>query len=191
MTSQDDNFASRAGLKLSHALSVFDLTVRDLICADLGCSTGGFVDCLLHRGAAKVYAVDRGYGVLAYKLRSDPRVEVLERTDALHLRLPEPVGLVTVDTGWTRQARILPAALGLLADDGRIISLVKPHYEAEQEDLRSGVLPDELTQRVLGPIRAGLVKLDLRIVDEAESPIRGRGGNREFLWHLCREASAR
>ncbi len=121
---------------------------------------------------------------MAYKLRRDPRVEVLERTDALHLRLPEPIGLVTVDTGWTRQARILPAALGLLADDGRIITLVKPHYEAEQEDLRGGVLPDELTQRVLEPIRARLAELGLRIVDETESPIRGRGGNREFLWHL-------
>lgn len=191
MTSQDDNFASRAGLKLSHALSAFGIAVRDAICADLGSSTGGFVDCLLRRGAARVYAVDRGYGVLAYRLRRDPRVVVLERTDALHVRLPEPVGLVTVDTGWTRQARILPAALGLLADDGRIITLVKPHYEAAQEDLHGGVLPDELTQRVLEPIRARLVELGLRIVDETESPIRGGGGNREFLWHLRREASAR
>lgn len=191
MTSQDDNFASRAGLKLSHALSAFGIAVRDVICADLGSSTGGFVDCLLRRGAARVYAVDRGYGVLAYRLRRDPRVVVMERTDALHVRLPEPVGLVTVDTGWTRQARILPAALGLLADDGRIITLVKPHYEAEQEDLHGGVLPDELTQRVLKPIRARLVELGLRIVDETESPIRGGGGNREFLWHLRREASAR
>ncbi len=184
MTSQDDNFASRAGLKLSHALSAFGIAVRDLICADLGSSTGGFVDCLLRRGAARVYAVDRGYGVLAYRLRRDPRVVVMERTDALHVRLPEPVQLVTIDTGWTRQVRILPAACRLLGEEGQLISLIKPHYEAGPEMLRGGVLPDDRAEAVLAPIRGILPELGLRLAGETESPILGRGGNQEFLWHL-------
>jgi 23S rRNA (cytidine1920-2'-O)/16S rRNA (cytidine1409-2'-O)-methyltransferase len=181
---QQDNFASRAGPKLSHALEVFQVPVQGATCADLGSSTGGFVDCLLRRGAAKVYAIDRGYGVLAYHLRNDDRVVVMERTDALHLRLAESVQLVTIDTGWTTQARILPVARGLLGDDGRIISLVKPHYEAPPKMLRGGVLPDESIETVLNPVRDLPPKLGLRLAGEVESPIRGRAGNREFLWLL-------
>ena len=169
---------------MAHALSVFGISVRGWVCADLGSSAGGFVDCLLRRGAAKVFAVERGYGVLAYHLRKDRRVVVFERTDALHVRLPEPVALVTVDTGWTRQARILPVARGLLEEGGRIVSLVKPHYESGPERLRGGVLPDEQTEAVLAPLRAALPGLGLRLIGEVESPIRGRGGNREVLWHL-------
>ncbi len=181
---QQDSFASRAGAKLSHALEVFQVPVRGVTCADLGCSTGGFVDCLLRRGAAKVYAVDRGYGVLAYHLRTDDRVVVMERTDALHLRLAESVQLVTIDTGWTTQARILPVARSLLGDGGKIISLVKPHYEAPPKMLRGGVLPDESIESVLIPIRDLPPKLGLHLAGEVESPIRGRAGNREFLWLL-------
>jgi 23S rRNA (cytidine1920-2'-O)/16S rRNA (cytidine1409-2'-O)-methyltransferase len=181
---QQDSFASRAGAKLSQALEVFGVSVQGATCADLGSSTGGFVDCLLRRGAAKVYAIDRGYGVLAYHLRNDDRVVVMERTDALHVRLSEPVQLVTVDTGWTTQARILPIARGLLGDDGRIITLIKPHYEATPKMLRGGVLPDESIETVLVPVRDALPKMGLRLAGEVESPIRGRAGNREFLWLL-------
>ncbi|MBN2561864.1 MAG: TlyA family rRNA (cytidine-2'-O)-methyltransferase [Phycisphaerae bacterium] len=186
---QEGDFASRAGVKLAHALSVFDISVQDRVCADLGSSTGGFVDCLLRHGAARVYAVDRGYGLLAYALRQDTRVVVMERTDALHLRLPERVQVVTVDTGWTRQARILPAARRLLGDGERIVSLVKPHYEARPDMLRGGILPDDRMETVLAPIRGALGGLGLELVGEVESPIRGRGGNREFLW-LLKEPSA-
>jgi len=130
--------------------------------------------------------VDRGYGVLAYRLRGDARVVVMERTDALQLRLPEPVRLVTIDTGWTRQRLILPAALRLLCPDGEIISLLKPHYEAESAMLRDGVLPDESTEAVLQTVKAALPDLGLTLLAETESPIRGSAGNREFLWHLKR-----
>ncbi len=181
---QHHEFVSRAGMKLDHALNVFGVEPRDWVCADLGSSTGGFVDCLLWRGAAKVYAVERGYGVLAYSLRKDDRVVVMERTDALHVRLPDRVQFVTLDTGWTRQRLILPVASRLLGEGGRIISLVKPHYEADQEMLRDGVLPDDLTESILEPIRRGLPDLGLRLMNETESPIRGHGGNREHLWHL-------
>jgi len=142
------------------------------------------VDCLLRHGAAKVYAVDRGYGVLAHPLRSDSRVVVMERTDALHVRLPERVRLVTIDVGWTRQSRILPVAKELLAGNGVIISLVKPHYEAPVRDLVDGVLPEERLPSILAEARNGLTGSGLRLAGEAESPIRGGAGNREVLWLL-------
>jgi len=178
-------YASRAGEKLAHALSAFGVSPRGLVCADLGCSTGGFTDCLLRHGAAKVYAIDRGYGVLDYRLRSDPRVVVMERTDALRVHLPEPVSLVTIDCGWTRQELILPAARRLLAFGGRIITLVKPQYEAQPGLLHGGLLADELVESVLAPIRARLPKLGLKLMGETASPIRGQAGNREALWHLA------
>src|SRR5437762_12897685 len=106
-------FVSRAGQKLEHALTSFAIDVKGLTCADLGCSTGGFTDCLLQRGAAKVYAVDTGYGVLDWKLRKDARVVVMERTNAMHVMLPEPVDLVTIDVAGTRPRLILPDAARL------------------------------------------------------------------------------
>jgi 23S rRNA (cytidine1920-2'-O)/16S rRNA (cytidine1409-2'-O)-methyltransferase len=176
-------FVSRGGLKLDHAIAAFGLDVAGLVCADLGCSTGGFVDCLLQRGAAKVYAVDTGYGVLDYKLRKDPRVVVKERTNALHVTLPEQVDLVTIDAGWTRQHHILRAARGLLkpAAHARVITLIKPHYEVEQSVLKKGILPDELVaptvQRVLGEIASA----GWQVLGTVDSPIKGQKGNAEAL----------
>ena len=187
MSDSPSNYVSRGGKKLARALEAFAISPKDSVCADLGSSTGGFVDCLLQHGAAKVFAVERGYGVLAYSLREDPRVVVMERRDALHVRLPEPVKLVTIDTGWTRQIRILPVARRLLAEGGHIISLVKPHYEAEQSALRGGVLPDEKVADVLTGVRDILTETGLRLISETESPIRGRGGNQEYLWLLSPE----
>src|SRR5262245_61086156 len=123
-------FVSRAGQKLEHALVAFALDVSGKVCADLGCSTGGFTDCLLQRGAARVYAIDTGYGVIDWKLRKDSRVAVMERTNAMHVKLPEPVDLITIDVGWTKQKHILPAAVRLLKSPGQIVTLIKPHYEA-------------------------------------------------------------
>src|SRR5271167_690382 len=100
--SRMSQFASRAGLKLDSALNVFSISVTGKICADLGCSTGGFTDCLLQHGASRVFAIDTGYGVLDWKLRKDPRVVVMERTNAMHVTLPGPVELITIDVGWTR-----------------------------------------------------------------------------------------
>lgn len=177
-------YVSRAGHKLAHALTTFGVSPSGWVCADLGASTGGFTDCLLRAGAARVYAVERGYGVLAYALRGDPRVVVMERTDALHVTLPEPVRLVTIDAGWTRQQLILPAARRLLSPDGRILSLVKPHYEAPPDKIVEGVLPHDLVSEVLWPVRAMLPALGLRLMAECESPIHGQAGNREMLWHL-------
>src|SRR6476620_12477068 len=136
------DFVSRAGQKLDHALGAFAIDVAGRTCADLGSNAGGFVDCLLQRGAAKVYAVDTGYGVLEWKLRKDPRVVVMERTNAMHVTLPEPVSLVTIDVAWTRQRNILPAARRILTAGGTVITLIEPHYEAAAAKLVKGVLPE-------------------------------------------------
>lgn len=138
--------------------------------ADFGCNIGGFTDCLLQEGAARVYAVDTGYGMLAWKLRQDPRVVVLERTNAMHVELPEPVDLVAVDVGWTRQRHILPNALGQVKPDGLILSLFKPQYEAERPMVRRGhVAPDDFDE-VLGGTLNDLVGRGIRVRRVVELP---------------------
>ena len=181
-TAPSDDFVSRAGHKLAHALDAFGIDPKGLVCADLGSNAGGFVDCLLKRGATRVYAVERGYGVLDFSLRRDPRVVSLERTDARRVTLPEPVDLVTIDAGWTRQAEILPAARRLLKPGGIIISLIKPQYEAQPHELVDGVVPDEAVASILAAVRSQLATIQLLLKSEVESPILGHGGNREWLW---------
>src|SRR3954463_1830567 len=142
-------YFSRAGQKLHHALTNFNISPRDLVCADFGSNTGGFTDCLLQLGAKKVYAIDTGYGVLDYKLRKDPRVVVMERTNAMHATLPEAVDLVTIDVAWTKQRNILPAARRVLKAGGRVVTLIKPHYEADAKLLVKGILPVEAVDAVV------------------------------------------
>ena len=176
-------FASRAGTKLDHALTTFGIDVARRICADLGSNVGGFVDCLLQRGALKVYSIDTGYGVLDWKLRNDERVIVMERTNAIHVQLSETVTLVTIDVAWTRQRVILPAARLLLDDRGDVLTLVKPHYEAEPSLLRKGVLRAEHFQNVVNHVRDDIGKAGFHIVQMIDSPIKGAGGNAEmFAW---------
>ena len=144
-TPDEPALASRAGLKLRHALQAFSLPVTGLTCADFGCNAGGFTDVLLRAGAAKVFAVDTGYGTLAWRPRSDPRVVTMERTNALHADRPEGgVDLVVFDLAWTPQRLAVPAALRWLRPGGRIVSLVKPHYELRDDQkswLERGFLP--------------------------------------------------
>lgn len=180
-------WASRAGAKLAAALDAFGLDPAGRVCADLGCSTGGFTDVLLVRGAARVHAVDTGYGVLEWRLRADPRVVVHERTNALRVALPEPCGLVTIDVGWTRQERIVPAALRLLAPGGDIVSLLKPHYEAPPSLLRRGVLPADRVDAVVAAVidRLAALRPPCAVVATVRSPLAGgKGGNVEVLLHL-------
>lgn len=186
-------YASRAGVKLEHALDEFGLDVAGLICADLGCHKGGFTDCLLRRGAARVHAVDTGYGVLDYRLRTDPRVVVHERTNALHLDPPEPADLVTIDLGWTRQRHAIPAALKWLAAGGRVVSLIKPHYELSEPQKREllidGVLAPDRADEVLQSVLDELANLGAEVLAVTVSPIGGAksarrsggAGNREHL----------
>jgi 23S rRNA (cytidine1920-2'-O)/16S rRNA (cytidine1409-2'-O)-methyltransferase len=179
-------FVSRAGLKLDHALTTFQIDVTDKICADLGSNTGGFVDCLLRRGAKKVYAIDTGYGVLDWKLRNDPRVVVMERTNAIHATLREPVQIVTIDVAWTRQQVILPAAARMLDFDGHVITLIKPQYEAMEKWVRKGVLLPDHVQDVIASVQRTIVACGFELAGITQSPIKGAKGNVEFLAHLTR-----
>ena len=184
MATAPSPFVSRAGLKLDHALTAFAVDVAGLICADLGCNAGGFTDCLLGRGAAKVYAVDTGYGALAWKLRKDPRVVVMERTNAMHATLPEPVAFACIDVAWTRQRRILPAAARLLAPGGTVVTLIKPHYEADKTWLVKGVLPPARVDEVVTAVRQDVVAAGFEVVALTQSPILGGEGNVEVLAQL-------
>jgi 23S rRNA (cytidine1920-2'-O)/16S rRNA (cytidine1409-2'-O)-methyltransferase len=177
-------FASRAGQKLDHALSTFGLDVAGKTCADLGSNTGGFVDCLLRRGAAKVYSIDTGYGVLDWKLRKDPRVVVMERTNAMHVTLPEKVDVVTIDVAWTRQRHILPPARRMLRADGVVVTLIKPHYEADPSQLVKGVLPETDVDGVVHAVTADILAADFTLVRTVRSPIQGAKGNVEVLAEL-------
>jgi 23S rRNA (cytidine1920-2'-O)/16S rRNA (cytidine1409-2'-O)-methyltransferase len=177
-------FVSRAGQKLEHAMATFGVDVAGLVCADLGSNTGGFVDCLLRRGAARVYAIDTGYGVLDWRLRNDPRVVVMERTNAMHAELPEPVMLVTIDVAWTRQRHILPAARRMVAEGGTVVSLIKPHYEAERAQLIKGVLPAEQVDAMVSGVSDDVRAAGFELVGTVRSPILGAKGNAEVLAHL-------
>ncbi len=178
------SFVSRAGQKLDHALTSFDVDVTHLICADFGSNTGGFVDCLLQRGAAKVFAIDTGYGTLEWKLRNDPRVVVMERTNAMHVELPEKMSLITIDVAWTKQRLILPAARRVLGDGGEVITLIKPHYEADKNLLRRGILGEKHLAEVVAQVEADIAAAGFDVIAKVDSPITGRGGNRELLARL-------
>lgn len=189
MPQSEHGYASRAGDKLHAALAAFQLDIAGFVAADFGSHAGGFVDCLLKHGAAKVYAIEPGYGVLDYRLRKDSRVVVCERENALHFRVPEPCDLVTIDVGWTPQRLILPAARWALKPTGLVITLVKPHYEADKSLLRGGVLAAESLAGVLAAVRETVANQRWQLVQELESPLTGHGGNVESLW-LLRPVSA-
>lgn len=174
-------FVSRAGEKLEHALDAFELNVTELVCADFGCNAGGFTDCLLQRGAARVYAIDTGYGALEWKLRKDPRVVPMERTNAMHVALPEQVDLVVIDVAWTRQRNILPAARRAIKSDGKVITLIKPHYEAEPEQLAKGVLAEQSVEAVVQNVKRDIEECGFNVVQTVRSPILGAKGNVEVL----------
>lgn len=165
-------------------MSAFGINAAGLVCADLGSNAGGFVDCLLQRDAAKVYAIEKGYGVLEWKLRKDQRVVVMERTNAMHVSLPELVSLVTIDVAWTKQRHILPAARKLLTDDGAVVTLVKPHYEADPKLLQRGILPAEALPGVLELVRQDISAAGFNLVGITDSPILGSQGNAEALAYL-------
>ncbi len=187
-------FVSRAGLKLAHALATFGVDPAGLRCADFGCNAGGFTDCLLKQGASGVVAIDTGYGMLDWGLRNDPRVEVRERTNVLHMPAPESkVDLVVVDLAWTMQRRSIPIALAWLAPEGRIIALIKPHYEAVGEEKRllvKGVLPPDAAAAVVERVLGEFAQLGAEVLAHTPSPIEGGGGNSEHL-ALLRAAQSR
>ena len=180
-------FVSRGGEKLEHALARFEVNVLGKVAADFGASTGGFSDCLLQRGASRIYAIDVGYGQLADRLRRDPRVVVMDRLNARTIEgLPEPVDVVTIDVSFIGLRLVLPAAQRVVKSEGDIVVLVKPQFEAGRGDVgRGGVVRDpETHRRVLEGLFAAAGELDLGVVGLTASPLRGPAGNVEFLAHL-------
>jgi 23S rRNA (cytidine1920-2'-O)/16S rRNA (cytidine1409-2'-O)-methyltransferase len=181
-------FLSRGGDKLDHALDLFGIDVTGYVCADLGASTGGFTDCLLQRGAGRVYAVDVGYGQLDARLRVDPRVVVLERQNARYLEsLPEPVDLVVIDVSFISLSLILPVAARLLRPGGTCVPLIKPQFEAGRTDVgKGGVVRDpDIHLRVLHEVAGYAQANELAVLGLIRSPLLGPSGNVEFLAHLA------
>ncbi len=184
---QDHPWVSRGGLKLAHGLEAFGIDAADKTAIDVGASTGGFTDVLLANGAAKVYAVDVGHGQLAWKLRTDPRVVVLEKTNARHLgeaEIPEPVDLVVCDASFIGLRTVLPAALARTKPAAHLVALIKPQFEAGPENVgKGGVVRDPAVhEKVCSEIRDWLAALPgWRVLGISESPITGPEGNKEFL----------
>ena len=183
-------YVSRGGVKLAAGLAGFGLDVKGLVCADLGANVGGFTDCLLQHGAAKVYAVETGYGQLAWKLREDERVVVMERTNALHMwenegvAKPQAAELVTVDLGWTRQKHAIAAALRW--QPKHIVTLVKPQYETSPDPRDRGVLPASEADAVMQDVLGRMPSYGVTVREHLRSPIpggagKGRRGNIEYL----------
>ena len=188
---EDIPYVSRGGLKLAKGLDAFDLDVRDRVALDVGASTGGFTDCLLQRGARKVYAVDVGYGQLAWSLRTDPRVVNLERCNIRSLRdgdLSETPDLAVIDASFISLSIVLPATLSLLTFDAMIVALIKPQFEVGKGAVgKGGVVRDaEQHAQVVLKIRSLAEESGCRVVGVTESPILGPKGNKEFLICLQR-----
>jgi 23S rRNA (cytidine1920-2'-O)/16S rRNA (cytidine1409-2'-O)-methyltransferase len=185
-------WVSRGGIKLAHALDLFQIDVRDRLAIDVGASTGGFTDVLLERGVRHVIALDVGHGQLHWKLRTDPRVTVVEGVNARTLtraRLPglgDGAGIVTIDVSFISLAHILPVVPGLLRPAADVVALVKPQFEAGRADVgRGGLVHDpDVHARVIGEVTAAAAKVGLSRAGLIESPITGAEGNREFLMHL-------
>jgi len=183
-------YVSRGGIKLDHALNRFEVDVTGKMVADVGASTGGFTDCLLQRGAHRVYAIDVGYGQLAWQLRQDPRVVVLERTNIRYLEsLPDPIDLATVDVAFISLELVLPKVVNLLQPQGEIIALIKPQFEARREQVgKGGVVRDPAVHRaVLEKVLASAMNNRLRVRGLTPSPLRGPAGNLEFFAYLSRD----
>ena len=186
-------YVSRGGLKLEKALRVFPITLSERICLDIGASTGGFTDCMLQNGAGRVYAVDVGYGQLAWQLRTDPRVVVMERTNFRYVK-PEDIGeavdFASVDVSFISLSLMLPAAAAILKRDGQMVCLVKPQFEAGREKVgKKGVVRDPAVHREVTLACCGHAQRNgFTVRGLSWSPIRGPEGNIEYLMWLSREA---
>lgn len=182
-------YVSRGGVKLAAGLDAFGIDPRGTIALDVGTSTGGFTDCLLKRGAARVHAVDTGYGQIDASLRADPRVVLHERTNARALDrsiVPDPIGVAAIDVSFISVRKILPPVGALLAPDARLVVLVKPQFEARRDEVeRGGLVTDAaVAERVVAEVAAAAETAGMEPLGVVPSPIRGARGNREFLLGL-------
>lgn len=185
---EDLRYVSRGGLKLEKALERWQIDLRGKVCLDVGASTGGFSDCMLQHGAARVIAVDTGYGQMDFGLRNDPRIRLLEKTNARYLQpgdVGEPVDFIAMDVSFISATLVLPAVLRAASSCAPIVVLVKPQFEAGRELVgKGGIVRDESAQRAaVARVEAALLQLGCTRTEWIESPILGGEGNREFLLH--------
>ncbi len=187
-------YVSRGGLKLEKAIEEFNISAKDAVCVDMGASTGGFTDCMLQNGAVKVYAIDVGYGQLDYKLRVDPRVVNMEKTNIRYLDtdlIKEPINLISIDVSFISVKHMLPVASKILADDGVVLCLIKPQFEAGREQVgKKGIVKDhkvhsEVIRKVIG---YGMDN-GLKAIGLTYSPVKGTKGNIEYLCCFVPEAA--
>ncbi|MBL4937902.1 TlyA family RNA methyltransferase [Clostridium sp. YIM B02515] len=185
-------YVSRGGLKLEKAIKKFNIDLKDKVCFDIGASTGGFTDCMLQNGASKVAAVDVGYGQFAWKLRTDPRVLCLERTNVRYLT-SEQVGFIgnfaSIDVSFISLKKVIPAVSNLLDQKGEIVALIKPQFEAGRENVgKKGVVKDpEVHKQVIQSIVNFIISMELNIISLDYSPIRGPEGNIEYLIYFTKD----
>lgn len=182
-------FVSRGGVKLAHALTTFGLDVRGVIAVDVGASTGGFTDCLLQSGAARVYCIDVGHGQLAHPIASDPRVVIIDRTNIRHMpadRMPERAGLAVIDVSFISLRLVLPALPPLLFPGSPVVALVKPQFEVGRTRVgKGGIVRDEAARRdAIVTVSDAARSEGFQVVGETTSPITGGKGNVEYLLHL-------
>ena len=189
-------YVSRGGLKLEKAIDTFDVLLTDKVCMDIGASTGGFTDCMLQNGASKVFAVDVGYGQLAWKLRCDERVINMERTNIRYVTLEdtkEPLDFASVDVAFISLKLVLPVAYNLLCDDGEVVALIKPQFEAGKEKVgKKGVVKDiAVHKEVVAGIYDFVIDNGFGVLGLDFSPIKGPEGNIEYLIHLKKNAETK
>lgn len=187
-------YVSRGGLKLEHAIKHFGIDVRDKIAMDVGASTGGFTDCLLQHGAAKVYAIDVGYGQFSWILRTSDRVVLLEKTNIRHLDKDlvfDEIDIATIDVSFISLLKVIPHVMEFLKPSGEIAALIKPQFEAGRKDVGKGGVVREETKRleVIERIKAGAKAAGLEVLGTTESPVRGPKGNVEYFIHLRKRAA--
>jgi 23S rRNA (cytidine1920-2'-O)/16S rRNA (cytidine1409-2'-O)-methyltransferase len=186
---EEPKYVSRAGFKLEKALDSFNIDVTNLVALDAGLSTGGFTDCLLQRGIQKVYGIDVGYGQVHEKIRTDPRVVVQERTNLREVRnIGEKVDLVTLDLSFISVLKVMDAILSVMKDDGQLIVLIKPQFEAQRGQVgRGGIIKDPaIHQSVIENVTKGVESAGFSCIGVIESPIEGATGNKEFLAYFRR-----
>lgn len=189
---EDIPYVSRGGLKLEKAMKTFDITLENKVCMDIGASTGGFTDCMLQNNASKVFAVDVGYGQFAWKLRTDERVVCMERTNIRYVT-PEEIGekldFASIDVSFISLKTIMPATVGLLKEDGEVVALIKPQFEAGRDKVgKKGVVRDiNVHIEVVSKIVDYLLSKELNVLGLSYSPIKGPEGNREYLVYFSKD----
>lgn len=186
---EDIPYVSRGGLKLEAAIKHFSISMKDKIAMDVGSSTGGFTDCMLQHGAKRVYCIDVGYGQLAWKLRQDSRVVLIERTNIRYLereKIPDEIGIATIDVSFISLAKVIPNVLEFLKQDGEIIALIKPQFEVGKGEVgKGGIVKDEAKRlKAVDRVKENLELLGLQTIGVIQSPIPGQKGNIEHLIYM-------